>query len=73
MDAKDAAKRVGMILFHFGQLKPYTKRNKPEVINVKGGNVTAAFNVWFSTDTKCGGEMTLIIAETAFVKQVRSY
>ena len=72
-DAKEAAKLVGMVLLHFGYLKPYSKGNRGEAIDVKGGNITASFNVWFSTKTESGKDMTVVIAEATFVKKVGIY
>ncbi|CAB4011970.1 Hypothetical predicted protein [Paramuricea clavata] len=42
-DAKEAAKLVGMVLLHFGYVKPYSKGYRGEPIDVKGENITTTY------------------------------
>ena len=64
-------KVVGMLLMHYGQLRPYSKGSKPEILEVSKQGLCVKFNVWYSKKNVEGKLWKTIVAETFFVKKVR--
>lgn len=69
-DPKECAKVVGMLLMHYGQLRPYSEGSKPEIIEVSKQGLCAKFNVWYSKKNVGGKLLKTIVAEAFFVKKV---
>jgi len=65
--AQEAAKQLGVYLYHKGCLSPYEKGSASQVITVHSLSVNVKFNTWFHM--KSSGKVDIIV-ESFYVKVV---
>ncbi len=69
-EPKEAAKQSGVVLMHFGQIRPYGSGTMQTVVEVNTQGLSVKFNIWSSKKKFDTIIITVIVAEAFFVRRV---
>ena len=69
-EPKEAAKLSGVVLMHFGQIRPYGSGTMQTVVEVNTQGLSVKFNIWSSKKKFDTRIITVIVAEAFFVRRV---